>query len=101
MEEKKIRVANDFGQLGDGTEERRKYPKKVKKLESEFMKFVSYEAHCSACIVEPRENDGTISTGRLWIWGQNREQIFLDYSRGPSNLIQLFVKFGVIQYHIS
>ncbi|XLU24209.1 hypothetical protein S245_060275, partial [Arachis hypogaea] len=79
MEEKKIRknlpyreaMANDFGQLGDGTEERRKYPKKVKKLESEFMKFVSYEAHCSACIVEPRENDGTISTGRLWIWGQN------------------------------
>ncbi|XLT67411.1 hypothetical protein HN873_023850 [Arachis hypogaea] len=80
MKEKKKKVANDFGQLGDGTEERRKYPKKVKKLESEFMKFVSCEAHCSACIVEPRENDGTISTGRLWIWGQN--QIIREVSCG-------------------
>ncbi|KAL1349405.1 hypothetical protein AAHE18_07G155100 [Arachis hypogaea] len=88
MKEKKKKVANDFGQLGDGTEERRKYPKKVKKLESEFMKFVSCEAHCSACIVEPRENDGTISTGRLWIWGQN--QIIREVSCGAVHVVALF-----------
>lgn len=67
-----ISGANDFGQLGDGTEERRKHPKKVKQLESEFVKSVSCGAHCSACIAEPRENDGTISTRRLWVWGQNQ-----------------------------
>ncbi|AES77740.1 putative regulator of chromosome condensation 1/beta-lactamase-inhibitor protein II [Medicago truncatula] len=64
--------ANEFGQLGDGTEERRKHPKKVKQLESEFVKSVACGAHCSACIAEPRENDGTVSTGRLWVWGQNQ-----------------------------
>lgn len=64
--------ANDFGQLGDGTEERRKLPEKVKQLESEFVKSVSCGAHCSACIAEPRENDGSISTRRLWVWGQNQ-----------------------------
>ncbi|KAL5167465.1 putative E3 ubiquitin-protein ligase HERC4 [Glycine soja] len=64
--------ANDFGQLGDGTEERRKLPEKVKQLESEFVKSVSCGAHCSACIAEPHENDGTISTRRLWVWGQNQ-----------------------------
>lgn len=64
--------ANDFGQLGDGTEERRKRPEKVKQLESEFVKSVSCGAHCSACIAEPHENDGTISTRRLWVWGQNQ-----------------------------
>ncbi|XWS36854.1 hypothetical protein CRYUN_Cryun20dG0121400 [Craigia yunnanensis] len=64
--------ANEFGQLGDGTEERRKHPKKVKQLQTEFVKFVSCGAHCTAAIAEPRENDGTISTSRLWIWGQNQ-----------------------------
>lgn len=64
--------ANEFGQLGDGTEERRKHPKKVKQLETEFVKSVSCGAHCTAAIAEPRENDGTVSTSRLWIWGQNQ-----------------------------
>ncbi|XP_054807132.1 uncharacterized protein LOC129309533 isoform X3 [Prosopis cineraria] len=72
--------ANDFGQLGDGTENRSKYPKKVKQLMSEFVKSVSCGAHCTACIAEPRERDGTKPSGRLWVWGQNQ----------ASNLPRLF-----------
>ncbi|WRX19967.1 Regulator of chromosome condensation [Theobroma cacao] len=64
--------ANEFGQLGDGTEEGRKYPKKVKELQTEFVKYVSCGAHCTAAIAGPRENDGTISRSRLWVWGQNQ-----------------------------
>lgn len=64
--------ANDYGQLGDGTEESRKRPKKVKELRTEFVISVSCGAHCTAAIAEPRENDGTISTRRLWVWGQNQ-----------------------------
>ncbi|CAN0924304.1 Ultraviolet-B receptor UVR8 [Linum grandiflorum] len=64
--------ANDFGQLGDGSEEVSKYPKRVKQLESEFVKSVSCGAHCTAAIAAPRDNDGTISTSRLWVWGQNQ-----------------------------
>ncbi|CAM8917089.1 unnamed protein product [Rhodiola kirilowii] len=64
--------ANDFGQLGDGTEKRRKYPKKVKQLQTEFVKSVSCGAHCTAAIAETRKTDGTISTSRLWVWGQNQ-----------------------------
>ncbi|XP_042430151.1 ultraviolet-B receptor UVR8-like isoform X2 [Zingiber officinale] len=64
--------ANDFGQLGDGTEERRKYPIKVKSLQTEYVKSVSCGAHCTAAIAEPRENDGISSRSRLWIWGQNQ-----------------------------
>ncbi|KAJ6417004.1 hypothetical protein OIU84_002820 [Salix udensis] len=63
--------ANEFGQLGDGTEEGRKHPEKVKQLETEFVKSVSCGAHCTAAIAEPRENDGTILS-RLWVWGQNQ-----------------------------
>lgn len=33
---------------------------------------VSCGAHCTAAIAEPRENDGTISRRRLWVWGQNQ-----------------------------
>jgi len=58
--------------LGDGTEERSKHPRKVKQLQTEFVKSVSCGAQCTACIAEPRENDGTISTSRLWVWGQNQ-----------------------------
>ncbi|MQM06019.1 hypothetical protein Taro_038841 [Colocasia esculenta] len=68
--------SNDFGQLGDGTEESRKHPKKVKLLQSEFVKSVACGAHCTAAIAEPRENDGTISTSRLWVWGQNQTLSF-------------------------
>lgn len=64
--------ANDFGQLGDGTEESAKEPKKVNALATEFVKSVSCGAHCTAAIAEPRENDGTISRSRLWVWGQNQ-----------------------------
>lgn len=64
--------ANDFGQLGDGTEESRKQPMKVGQLQTEYVKSVSCGAHCTAAIAEPRENDGTISTSRLWVWGQNQ-----------------------------
>ncbi|XP_010938025.1 ultraviolet-B receptor UVR8 [Elaeis guineensis] len=64
--------SNEFGQLGDGTEESRKHPKKVKLLQTEFVKSVSCGAHCTAAIAEPRENDGTSSSRRLWVWGQNQ-----------------------------
>ncbi|KAE8801425.1 ultraviolet-B receptor UVR8 [Hordeum vulgare] len=70
--------ANDFGQLGDGTEESAKEPKKVNALATEFVKSVSCGAHCTAAIAEPRENDGTISRSRLWVWGQNQGS---DYPR--------------------
>ena len=58
--------------MGDGTEEGSKYPNKVKQLQTEFVKSVSCGAHCTAAVAEPRENDGTISTSRLWVWGQNQ-----------------------------
>ncbi|KAE8713213.1 Regulator of chromosome condensation (RCC1) family protein isoform 2 [Hibiscus syriacus] len=77
--------ANEFGQLGDGTEKGRKHPKKVKQLQTEFVKYVSCGTHCTATIAEPQENDGTISTlscgaahivvlsdeGLLQAWGYN------------------------------
>ncbi|XP_020579135.1 ultraviolet-B receptor UVR8 isoform X2 [Phalaenopsis equestris] len=58
--------------LGDGTEESAKHPRKVELLQTEFVKYVSCGAHCTAAIAEPRENDGKMSTGRLWVWGQNQ-----------------------------
>lgn len=64
--------ANDFGQLGDGTEEGSKFPRKVTFLESEFVKSVACGAHCTVAIAQPRENDGSLSTGRIWVWGQNQ-----------------------------
>lgn len=64
--------SNDFGQLGDGTEEGRKYPKKVNLLQTELVKSVSCGAHCTAAIAEPRSNDGSVSVSRLWVWGQNQ-----------------------------
>ncbi|MFQ6633909.1 hypothetical protein Gotur_011631 [Gossypium turneri] len=79
--------ANEFGQLGDGTEKGRKNPKKVKQLQTEFVKFVSCGAHCTAAIAEPRENDGTISTRRLWIWGQN--QVIRQVSCGAAHVVAL------------
>lgn len=64
--------ANEFGQLGDGSENARKHPKKVKQLQSEFVISVSCGAHCTVAIAEPRENDGSMSGRRLWVWGQNQ-----------------------------
>jgi alpha-tubulin suppressor-like RCC1 family protein len=72
----KLTGANEFGQLGDGTEESAKEPKKVNALETEFVKSVSCGAHCTTAIAETRENDGTISKSRLWVWGQN--QVYLN-----------------------
>lgn len=64
--------ANDYGQLGDGSEESRRRSKKVKELQTESVISVSCGAHCTAAIAAPRKNDGTISTRRLWVWGQNQ-----------------------------
>ncbi|XP_057491484.1 ultraviolet-B receptor UVR8 [Actinidia eriantha] len=64
--------ANEFGQLGDGTENGRKQPKKVKQLQTEFVISVSCGAHCTAAIAEPREQNGTAVSRRLWVWGQNQ-----------------------------
>eukprot|EP01018_Ginkgo_biloba_P003208 Gb_06363 [translate_table: standard] len=64
--------SNAFGQLGDGSEEDSKDPKKVEALHTEFVKSVSCGAHCTAAIAEPRENDGKTSFSRLWVWGQNQ-----------------------------
>lgn len=68
--------SNDFGQLGDGTEEGRKHPKKVKLLLTEFVRSVSCGAHCTAAIAESRENNGTVPVSRLWVWGQNQVSPF-------------------------
>ena len=68
--------ANDFGQLGDGTEESRKYPKKVDLLKTEIVKSVSCGSNCTAAIAEPRVNDESLSNGRLWVWGQNQVNNF-------------------------
>jgi len=73
-----MKGANEFGQLGDGTEESAQEPKKVKSLETELVKSVSCGAHCTAAVAEPRENDGTLSKSRLWVWGQNQGS---DYPR--------------------
>ncbi|XP_076959869.1 ultraviolet-B receptor UVR8-like isoform X1 [Bidens hawaiensis] len=64
--------ANEFGQLGDGTETSRKHPKKVKLLQNERVISVSCGAHCTAAIAEPRESNGTNSSKILWVWGQNQ-----------------------------
>lgn len=74
--------ANEFGQLGDGTETGRKHPKKVKLLQNEFVISVSCGAHCTAAIAEPRENDGSVSTRRLWVWGQNQVAILFNSKHG-------------------
>ncbi|KAL3723408.1 hypothetical protein ACJRO7_035575 [Eucalyptus globulus] len=90
--------ANDFGQLGDGTEEGRKFPKKVKQLETEFVKSVSCGAHCTVAVAEPRENDGSVSTSRLWIWGQNQGSDFprLFWGAFTPNMIIRQVSCGAV-----
>ncbi|KAG6398418.1 hypothetical protein SASPL_139878 [Salvia splendens] len=79
--------ANEYGQLGDGTERGRKYPKKVKHLQSEFAISVSCGEHCTAAIAEPHENDGSMSTRRLWVWGQN--QVVRQVSCGAVHVVAL------------
>ncbi|CAM9000338.1 unnamed protein product [Rhodiola kirilowii] len=71
--------ANDFGQLGDGTEKLRKYPKKVKQLQTEFgsnyprlfwgafsPNTVIRQVSCGQVHVVPLSEDG-----RLQAWGYN------------------------------
>ncbi|GFS30517.1 regulator of chromosome condensation (RCC1) family protein [Actinidia rufa] len=79
--------ANEFGQLGDGTENGRKQPKKVKQLQTEFVISVSCGAHCTAAIAEPREQNGTVVSRRLWVWGQN--QIIRQVSCGAVHVVAL------------
>ncbi|KAL5993829.1 hypothetical protein ACLOJK_038186 [Asimina triloba] len=79
--------SNDFGQLGDGTEESRKHPKRVKLLEKEFVKSVSCGAHCTAAIAETHEPDGKLPTSRIWVWGQN--QIVRQVSCGAAHVVAL------------
>ncbi|XXG46537.1 hypothetical protein AAC387_Pa02g1355 [Persea americana] len=90
--------SNDFGQLGDGTEEGRKHPKKVKLLQSEFVKSVSCGAHCTAAIAESRENNGTESLSRLWVWGQNQGSNYprLFWGAFTPNTIVLQVSCGAV-----
>ncbi|KMZ61089.1 Regulator of chromosome condensation (RCC1) family protein [Zostera marina] len=66
--------SNDCGQLGDGTENSRKQPKKVRRLDTEFVTSVSCGAHCMAVIADSHENSDTtmLKKGRLWVWGQNQ-----------------------------
>lgn len=83
--------ANEFGQLGDGTENASKRPKKVKQLQPEFVISVSCGAHCTAAIAEPREKDGSTSARRLWVWGQNQGSNYPRFFWGafsPSTVIR-------------
>lgn len=47
---------------------------------TECVKSVSCGAHCTAAIAEPRDNDATVSTRRLWVWGQNQVIYLLFYA---------------------
>lgn len=67
--------SNEFGQLGDGTEDDRSEPKRVEALQNEFVKSVACGANCTAAICQPR-NLSKVSVGattKLWVWGQNQE----------------------------
>lgn len=74
---------NDCGQLGDGTEDSRKQPEKVRRLDTEFVTSVSCGAHCTAAIADSRENSDTTMSkrGRLWVWGQNQVYQFFSYMK--------------------
>lgn len=65
--------SNEFGQLGDGTEDSCAEPKRVKALDKEFVKSVACGANCTAAITGPRKvsQDDSPPT-RLWVWGQNQ-----------------------------
>eukprot|EP00249_Psilotum_nudum_P015111 c25173_g1_i1 orf=392-1846(-) len=66
--------SNEYGQLGDGTENDCREPKRVKSLCNEFVRSVACGANCTAAIAEPRETfkDGGSSSSRLWVWGQHQ-----------------------------
>ena len=70
--------SNEFGQLGDGTEDSCVEPKRVDALDQEFVKSVACGANCTAAIARPRKvSQGDSPTTRLWVWGQNQVTIFL------------------------
>lgn len=66
--------SNEFGQLGDGSENDCGKPRRVEALRNEFVKSVACGANCTASITQPRDlsNDGDSMTSRLWVWGQNQ-----------------------------
>ncbi|KAL9666930.1 hypothetical protein QQ045_001274 [Rhodiola kirilowii] len=76
--------ANDFGQLGDGTEKLRKYPKKVKQLQTEFLKL--------AKLMEPSP------PGDSGFGDKIRDLIIRDCFGGPSLQIRLFAKSHVDKF---
>ncbi|GLJ44243.1 hypothetical protein SUGI_0924320 [Cryptomeria japonica] len=64
--------SNVYGQLGDGSEEDSKTPKKVDALKTEFVKSVACGAHCTAAIAELRNKNNETHSSRLWVWGENQ-----------------------------
>ncbi|MCO5546772.1 hypothetical protein L7F22_000208 [Adiantum nelumboides] len=70
--------SNEFGQLGDGTEDDRTEPRRVEALENVLVKSVACGANCTAAICQPcitsKEDDSPAS--KLWVWGQNQESNF-------------------------
>lgn len=67
--------SNEFGQLGDGSEDDCPEPKKVEALRNEFVKSVACGANCTAAISQPHKlsKDGDSPATKLWVWGQNQE----------------------------
>lgn len=67
--------SNEFGQLGDGSEDDHAEPKRVDALEKEFVKSVACGANCTAAICHPRKfpADCVCAATELWVWGQNQE----------------------------
>lgn len=66
--------SNEFGQLGDGSEDDCREPKRVEALRNEYVKFAACGANCTAAITQSRDlsksEDSPVT--RLWVWGQNQ-----------------------------
>ncbi|KAH7287978.1 hypothetical protein KP509_31G005900 [Ceratopteris richardii] len=89
--------SNEFGQLGDGSEDDHTEPNKVEALENEFVKSVACGANCTAAICEPRNMpENECPTSQLWVWGQNQESNYprLFYGAFPCTLAVVQVACG-------
>eukprot|EP00897_Mesotaenium_endlicherianum_P002478 jgi/Mesen1/2258/ME000153S01485 len=68
--------SNEYGQLGDGSEDDRREPCRVTTLKDEHVKAVACGAHCTAAITRQRSASSgsteAVADGRLWVWGQNQ-----------------------------
>eukprot|EP00850_Spirogloea_muscicola_P021030 SM000234S07890 [mRNA] locus=s234:44549:48375:- [translate_table: standard] len=85
--------SNEYGQLGDGSEDDSRDPKRVLGLDNEFVLMVACGAHCTAAVSKPRRAASACSSSgpsigpasnkegshspndessRLWVWGQNQ-----------------------------